>query len=72
MPELLDINKTPELRDFIGGILQFLNQTHIDEALINLYKFKFPLRLSEEITFSQKQQKKPLTSLIFHMMNSCQ
>ncbi len=54
MPELLDINKTPELRDFIGGIMQFLNQTHIDDAALNLYKFKFPQRLSEEITFYSK------------------
>lgn len=54
MPELLEINKMPELRDFIGGIMQFLNQTHVDEAAINLYKFKFPQRLSEEITFFSK------------------
>ena len=54
MPELLEINKMPELRDFIGGIMQFLNQTHVDEAPINLYKFKFPQRLSEEITFFSK------------------
>lgn len=54
MPELLEINKMPELRDFIGGIMQFLNQTHIDEATINLYKFKFPQRLSEEITYFSK------------------
>ncbi len=54
MPELLDINKTPELRDFIGGIMQFLNQTHIDDVAMNLYKFKFPQRLSEEITFFSK------------------
>ena len=54
LPELLDINKTPELRDFIGGIMQFLNQTHIDETVANLYKFKFPQRLSEEITYFSK------------------
>lgn len=54
MPELLDINKMPELRDFIGGIVNFLTQTHVDEASINLYKYKFPLRLSEEITFYSK------------------
>lgn len=54
MPELLDINKMPELREFIGGILQFLNQTHIDEVTANLYMFKFPQRLSEEITFFSK------------------
>lgn len=54
MPELLDINKTPELRDFIGGIVEFLTQTHIDEVIANLYKYKFPARLSEEITFFSK------------------
>lgn len=54
MPELLDINKMPELRDFIGGILDFLTQTHVDETVVNLYKYKFPLRLSEEITFFSK------------------
>lgn len=64
MPELLDINKTPELRDFIGGILQFLNQTHIDEAVSNLYKFKFPQRLSEEITFFSKMSEE-----VSHLFN---
>lgn len=64
MPELLDINKTPELRDFIGGILQFLNQTHIDESVANLYKFKFPIRLSEEITFFSKRAEE--TSYLFN------
>lgn len=64
MPELLDINKTPELRDFIGGILQFLNQTHIDESVVNLYKYKFPLRLSEEITFFSKRAEE--TSYLFN------
>lgn len=54
MPELLDINKMPELRDFIGGIVEFLTQTHMDEAIVNLYKYKFPLRLSEEITYFSK------------------
>lgn len=54
MPELLDINKMPELRDFIGGIVEFLTQTHIDEVIVNLYKYKFPARLSEEITFFSK------------------
>lgn len=54
MPELLAINKMPELRDFIGGIVEFLTQTHIDESLMNLYKYKFPMHLSEEITFFSK------------------
>lgn len=54
MPELLEINKMPELRDFIGGIVDFLTQTHIDESVMNLYKYKFPMHLSEEITFFSK------------------
>ena len=54
MPELLDINKMPELRDFIGGIVEFMTQTHMDETVMNLYKYKFPMHLSEEITFYSK------------------
>lgn len=54
MPELLDINKMPELRDFIGGIVEFMTLTHIDETVMNLYKYKFPMHLSEEITFYSK------------------
>ncbi len=55
IPELLEINKTPELRDFIGTIVAFLRKTHLTRILSGLYLFKFPMRISEEISFMSKQ-----------------
>lgn len=54
IPELLEINKTPELRDFIGTIVAFLRKTHLTRILSGLYLFKFPMRISEEISFMSK------------------
>lgn len=55
IPELLEINKTPELRDFIGTIISFLRKTHLTRILSGLYLFKFPMKISEEISFMSKQ-----------------
>lgn len=55
IPELLDMNKTPELRDFLGSIVALLNQTHLASIQSGLYLFKFPMRISEEISFISKQ-----------------
>ena len=55
IPELLEINKTPELRDFIGTIVSFLRKTHLTRILSGLYQFKFPMKISEEISFMSKQ-----------------
>lgn len=54
IPELLEVNKTPELRDFIGSIIGFLKQTHLHSIMSGLYLFKFPMRISEEISFHSK------------------
>lgn len=55
IPELLDINKTPELRDFIGSIVTFLCQVHLEWVSCGLYLFKFPLRIAEEISFASNK-----------------
>lgn len=54
IPELLEINKTPELRDFIGTIVSVLRKTHLTRILSGLYLFKFPMKISEEISFISK------------------
>lgn len=64
IPELLEINKTPELRDFIGSIISFLRQTHLERITSGLYLFKFPMKLSEEISFLSKRSE--TISAIFH------
>lgn len=51
IPELLEINKTPELRDFVGTIVSVLRKTHLTRILSGLYLFKFPMKISEEISF---------------------
>ncbi|MBI9064235.1 MAG: ATP-binding protein [Marinilabiliaceae bacterium] len=51
VPEILDINRTPELRSFINSILQFMKQTHLSPIVSGLHMFKFPKKISEEISF---------------------
>lgn len=53
-PELLDINKTPELREYVSSIIDFLGRTHISPIICGLYTHKFPLRISEEIAYHSK------------------
>lgn len=57
MPELLDSNRTPELRSFIDSIIGYLGQIHLTSITSGIYVYKFPLRLSEEIAmFSKKSE----------------
>lgn len=49
-PELLDVNKTAELRDFITSIIEFMQQTHLSSIMVGLFQFKFRKRISEEIS----------------------
>ena len=49
-PELLDVNKTAELRDFISSIVEFMQQTHLSSIMVGLFQFKFRKRISEEIS----------------------
>lgn len=53
-PEVIEIHKTPEFREFMTIIIQFLTQTHIEEIVSGLYNFKFPKRISKEIAYISK------------------
>lgn len=53
-PELLDINKTPELREYVSSIIDFLGRTHISPIMCGLFTHKFPLKISEEIAYHSK------------------
>lgn len=53
-PELIDINKTPELRSFITYIVKYLTQTHLKEIISGLYDFKFVKKISYEMSFLSK------------------
>ncbi|MBI9033929.1 MAG: ATP-binding protein [Bacteroidales bacterium] len=53
-PELIEIHKTPELRNFITGIMQYLSQIHIEEIVSGLYTYKFPKKISMELNYLSK------------------
>lgn len=53
-PELQEINKTPEIREFISSIIDYLNHTHLTTIVCGLYHYKFPMRITEEISFFSK------------------
>lgn len=50
-PELIDVNKTPELRDHITDLLHFLSQNHLKSVNNGLYNFCFYKKVSHEINF---------------------
>lgn len=54
VPELLEINKTPEMREYIGSVIDLMNHTLLTTIPFGLYHYKFPMRISEEISFHSK------------------
>lgn len=53
-PELLEIYRTPELREFIASIISFMKQTHLSPIIAGLYQLKFRKKISEEISVLSK------------------
>lgn len=53
-PELQEINKTPEIREFISSIIDYLNHTHLTIIPCGLYQYKFPMQITEEISYFSK------------------
>ena len=54
LPEIVDINRAPQLRELITNILRFLAKSDIAEIVSGLYDFKFTRRITEEIAFLSK------------------
>jgi hypothetical protein len=53
-PEIIAVNKAPELRQFIEELIKFLSFFHIREIQFGLYEFKFFNRIANEITLISK------------------
>lgn len=51
MPELLNANKNPELRDSMASIMEFQLQTHITNISSGIHQYKFHKQIAEEITY---------------------
>lgn len=54
MPELLNTNKNPELRDSLASIMEFLQQTHITTISSSIFQYKFHKQIAEEISMLSK------------------
>lgn len=54
MPELLNVNKNPELRDSMASIVEFLLQTHVTQISSGLFQYKFHKQIAEEISTLSK------------------
>jgi|GEM_PF-990875 len=54
VPEIIDINKAPELRGFIYNIMQYISRTHIQHIVSGLYDFKFQHKITSEIDYLSK------------------
>lgn len=67
-PELQEINKTPEIREYIGSIIDFMNHTHLTSIACGLFHYKFPMRIAEEISYHSKISGEVPPCLTFHWM----
>lgn len=54
MPELLNLNKNPELRDSMASIMEFLLQTHVTPITSGVFQYKFHKQIAEEISILSK------------------
>jgi exonuclease VII small subunit len=54
IPELMEVYRTPELRQFINNIISFMRQTHIVPIVTGLYHYKFRKSISDEIRYYSK------------------
>lgn len=69
-PEIIDINKAPQLRELISLITQNLSNYHITEIISGLYSFKFRKKISEEISFLSKISEREAAAFNFTLDES--
>ncbi len=50
-PEIIAINKSPELRGYISRLIDFMANSHIEEIINGLHQFKFTIRIAAEIKY---------------------
>lgn len=54
IPEIQELNKTPEMRDYLGSVINFMNHSLVTTIPCGLYHYKFPMRVIEEISYHSK------------------
>lgn len=53
-PELQELNKTPEMRDYLSTFINFMNHNLVLTIPCGLYHYKFPMRIIEEISYHSR------------------
>ncbi|MFP4846076.1 ATP-binding protein [Winogradskyella sp. PE311] len=53
-PEIIDINKEPQFREFLDKLVQSLSQSHLRPIVSGIYDYKFHSKISSEIKFLSK------------------
>ena len=70
MPELLNSNKNPELRDSMSAIVEFLLQTHITLISSGIFQYKFHKQIAEEISNLSKTSEEAAAMFNFTLNES--
>jgi hypothetical protein len=53
-PELIEVNRAPELRSLAGNLVNYLLRIHIDRSYSGFYAFRFENLIAQEILFMSK------------------
>lgn len=53
-PELQELNKTPEMRDYLSTFINFMNHNLVLTIPCGLYHYKFPMKIIEEISYHSR------------------
>jgi hypothetical protein len=53
-PELIEVNRAPELKSIAESLTNYLLQIHIDKSYSGLYEYRFDNLISQEISFMSK------------------
>ncbi|MBQ6689058.1 MAG: ATP-binding protein [Bacteroidales bacterium] len=55
LPDLIDNNRTPELREFINAVIDYLGKIHLTNITSGIFAYKFPMKLAEEVAIFTKK-----------------
>jgi hypothetical protein len=53
-PEMIEINKAPELKPIVNDLITFFTKTHIDKSISGFYEYRFGDLIAQEIAFMTK------------------
>lgn len=67
-PEIFQTNNTTDIRELVDIIIQFLGKNHIQSILSSVFRYKLPIKITEEIKNITKLSED--TSTIFNFSHS--